>query len=644
MVVFSLSVLTLIAILWYLGWYAKRWVVTGSDYLLAGRQVSLLPGTAGICGIAFAGSMTSIIPGLTVQYGFAGWILGSGFPIVLGYVVYGLLASPYIRRCGAYTLPEWLEMRFDARTRVVVSAATLLGVSGIVSMNVVAMAYIMTGFLDVPLWVMITVVLLGHLMFILLGGLWALTLTDAFQVLLGLALLPAMAAYCVWTFGGWDVIAGNFVSASPLSQGTLGSFPWLGLGYPNVLTVFLVLGVFIQWGSNYYWLRAAAARSEGVACRQYVWGGITVLAVYGSLGVLGLYAGAVHREAFLGAGAVSPMSAYGLLMRDFPSGMALAGLVAALAATISTTSNAHMGVTSTLVRDVYQRFFRPGAGAAELLRAGRLLTLATGGAIWCLCFYPGGPYFLLAVSCAMLGPAALVFAIGHGWPRVTAAGAFWGTLAGTAAMLAFEALQLTGLLESSVHTVVVGTAATLPALLVISLLGARRPGAAGGAARTATLTADHLRALGLVRSRYGTMAEVSDMLAQDSARVNRLVRDLEMAGLLRRGSPGGLGFLTLALTEAGENHAGAEAGAAASPDSLDARVLECVEDAPRTLREIAAAVGAPVATVGVVVNHLDRLGYLGNAGVWSRSVFLSPGGKGALAEYRRRGLLPTPPR
>ena len=125
MTIFIASILSLMTMLWALGWYAKRWGHTDSDYLLAGRQVSLIPGIASICGIAFAGSMTSIIPGLTIQYGFLGWILGGSLPLVIGYILYGVFACPYIRRCGAYTIPEWLEMRFDTRTRVVVSIATL---------------------------------------------------------------------------------------------------------------------------------------------------------------------------------------------------------------------------------------------------------------------------------------------------------------------------------------------------------------------------------------------------------------------------------------------------------------------------------------------------------------------------------------
>ena len=105
-----------------------------------------------------------------------------------------------------------------------------------------------------------------------------------------------------------------------------------------MLTVSLVIGFFIQWGGNYYWLRAAAARTEPIARWQFIIGGLLVLVIHASMGVLGLYAGSVHSDAFLDpVNPANPMGAYGLLMRDFPAAMALLGLVAALAATISTT-------------------------------------------------------------------------------------------------------------------------------------------------------------------------------------------------------------------------------------------------------------------------------------------------------------------
>lgn len=637
MTIFIAAVLILIFVLCGLGWYAKRWVQTDSDFLVAGRQVSLIPGVAAVCGIAFAGSMTAIVPGLTIQYGFLGWIWGGSLPLTVGYVLFGVYACPYIRRCGAYTIPEWLEMRFDTRTRVVVSLATLLGVAGLVAMNVIAMALIMHGFLGTPVWLMITLVLAGHLSFIFLGGLWALTLTDVVQVVLGFVLLPGLAVYCLATFGGWETIATRFVTDTPLSAGVLGTFPMLDLGYPSLLTVTLILCLFIQWGGNYYWLRAAAARTEPVARWQFVIGGILVLVIHGSMGVLGLYAGSLHRDAFLDpTDPAHPMGAYGLLMRDLPAFVALGGLVAALAATISTTSNAHMGITSSLARDIYQRFIRPDAPPAAVLRASRLLTLLTGAAIWLLSFYPGGPYFLLAVSCAMLGPAAIVFVLGHRWTYVTPDGAFWGALAGTASMLVYEGFALAGAPLSDVHTVVVGTLTTLPAVLIISAL--TRPAAAQTAAPAPLdLAPAHGRLLGLIRSGYTTLAELSDSTSSHALRCQELLDELVRAGLVERWGRAGLDAYTFALTARGD---AALAGLPDAPapgigcvgvDAQGRAVLAGLEAGAANLPDLGRATDIPTAPLSVIIHRLEHLGYLSGSGIWQRRLALSDKGRALLA-------------
>lgn len=645
MPIFIASVLALIILLWALGWYAKRWVRTDGDFLLAGRQVSLIPGIASICGIAFAGSMTSIVPGLTIQYGFLGWILGGSLPLVIGYIAYGVYAGPYIRRCGAYTIPEWLEMRFDTRTRIVVSIATLLGVTGVVAMNVVAMALIMQGFLGAPLWLMITIVLGGHLTFIFLGGMWALTLTDVVQVLLGFLFLPALAVYCLISYGGWELIETSFVTATPLSAGVLGSFPWFRLSYPSVLTVSLVIGFFIQWGGNYYWLRAAAARTEPIARWQFIIGGLLVLVIHASMGVLGLYAGSVHSAAFLDpVNPANPMGAYGLLMRDFPAAMALLGLVAALAATISTTSNAHMGITSSLSRDIYQRFIRPDASPEAVLRMSRLLTLLTGFAIWLLSFYPGGPYYLLAVSCAMLGPAACVLLLGHRWAFITATGAFWGTLAGTVSMLVYEVLKFMDVPLGSVHTVVVGSIITFPTVLGLSLL-TQPDDAAADQPQTLRLSPEQERLLVLIRTGYTTMVELSDFTMLNSAECHRLIEELERAGLVQRWGRSGLDYFTFGLTPQGDRVLADLPDAPSAPSGfagLDAEgrsVLEQLAGGAKSLRALSTATGVSASPLSVIVNRLDQLGYIRGQGVWERALTLSEKGREMIGSVESVGSM-----
>ncbi len=326
------------------------------------------------------------------------------------------------------------------------------------------------------------------------------------------------------------------------------------------------------------------------------------------------------------------MSAYGLLMRDFPAGIALLGLVAALAATISTTSNAHMGITSTLARDIYQRFIRPNATPEAVLQTSRILTLLSGIVIWLLCFYPGGPYFLLGVSCAMLGPTAFVFLLGHRWTYITSAGAFWSTLVGAVAMLVYEILKLTGVPVGSVHTVIIGTVITLPTVLGVSFFTQQKPDGtlAGDQSHTVALSPDQQRLLRLIRTGYTTMVELSDFMALHAVGCHRLITELERIGLIQRWGSRGLDFFTFALTAKGDAHLSQFPNSPAGFVTQDAdsrTVLEQLKHEAKNLQTLSTTTGMAPSMLSVVVNRLDQLGYVSGSGIWQRTITLSEKGR-----------------
>lgn len=292
-----------------------------------------------------------------------------------------------------------------------------------------------------------------------------------------------------------------------------------------------------------------------------------------------------------------------------------------------------MGITATLVRDIYQRFLRPKANSDEVLRMGRILTVLTGTGIWALSFYPGGPYLLLAVSCALLGPAALIFFFGRGWAGMTSAGAFWGALVGMVTMLIYEGLRLTGVLTWSAHTVIIGTAVTLPLIIGISLLKsntARRPA-------PTDLKDTHHRVLDLLQRGYTQMVEITDFLAIDSSQSNQLVEELVASGLVQRQAMKGPDFFTFALTPEGQHKLQKSAG----EDLLGLQVLERIATQPQSLSELNTELNLQATTLGAVVSRLERLGYLRNHGIWQRQVSLSEKGHAILAASRQ-GAAPAP--
>ena len=98
------------------GLISKRWVKESSDFVLAGREISTPINIVGVIAIGFAGTTVTLAPGFTIQYGLAGGLAWSMIYSMCGLLLFGLIYSNLVRRSGAQTLPEFLEMRFDGNT------------------------------------------------------------------------------------------------------------------------------------------------------------------------------------------------------------------------------------------------------------------------------------------------------------------------------------------------------------------------------------------------------------------------------------------------------------------------------------------------------------------------------------------------
>ena len=120
------------------GLISKRWVKESSDFVLAGREISTPINVVGVIAIGFAGTTVTLAPGFTIQYGLLGGLGWGVIYSVCGLLIFGLLYSNFVRRSGAQTLPEFLEMRYDGHTRSVVAITSVIGMCGIMANNVVS--------------------------------------------------------------------------------------------------------------------------------------------------------------------------------------------------------------------------------------------------------------------------------------------------------------------------------------------------------------------------------------------------------------------------------------------------------------------------------------------------------------------------
>ena len=457
------------------GLISKRWVKESSDFVLAGREISTPINVVGVIAIGFAGTTVTLAPGFTIQYGLLGGLGWGVIYSVCGLLIFGLLYSNFVRRSGAQTLPEFLEMRYDGHTRSVVAITSVIGMCGIMANNVVSSVDNIAAFTGWNRLAITAIIFAVIIVFTFVSGLWATTITDLFQVLIGVIVVPATFFILAGRFGWLDAISANWGAGDFMSQGFVGALPGMKLTYPSVFNFIICFAVALVWGNNYYWMKVANCRSEKVARRSFVAAAIILIVVFMvPLCFIGGYMGAFYPEQLtLNGGTVAPTGTYGYVAKTFVSLFGSLVVISAVAASISTASTSALGASAVANRDIYQRLINPKADAKKSLKMSKIIMLLIGVVTFVLCQFPGGPTYLFAFANCWLVPPAILLGLGAIWPRFNGRGALWGAVCGMATMAVFTLLDLTKVfsINSYVYLATLGLVVTLVVAVIASLFG-----------------------------------------------------------------------------------------------------------------------------------------------------------------------------
>lgn len=423
----------------YVGSLTEDWIDSASDFLVSGREINALIIGFGVSAIALAGSMVSAIPEFVVDLGvFPTLMYMLSWVVVIS--LFGWYLAPIIRRTGVYTTCEWMEQRFDRKTRVVTAIGSVLAGLAVTAAQFVGIGAILAVITDIPFWQATLLITIVTLLYMYLGGLWAVTVTDFLQVALGIVGMIGLAAWLGLTFGGPSWVLANAPAnlfdlwgtgvAQPISLQFNSPLTW-GLGW-----IALVLG------NQYYWIRIVSARSEHDAKRGPVLGGAIALLLVILLLVPGIYAlvglGAPDAAGYDIRGIV------GVFILDLPVGLDALLLVTLLAAVMSTASTTIIGTTTILIRDAWEPIMGTAAASEEVVGPSRWFTVILSLLAWALAASWGASAALmLALGWAFVAPLAAVIVLGLLWPRTTGTGAFTGVIAGIVSVLVWEPTGMT---------------------------------------------------------------------------------------------------------------------------------------------------------------------------------------------------------
>jgi SSS family solute:Na+ symporter len=351
----------------------------------------------------------------------------------------GWLFVPFYIKSGVFTMPEFLEKRYDSWSRGYLSWVSIVSyVITKISITIAAGGIVFTALLGIDFWTgaFVIVVLTG--LDTLFGGLKVDAYTDMIQLFVLLGGSIALTVYGLEAVGGWDqVVAKTDDSYLSLWRSLEDpDFPWTGvlLGAP-------ILGVWYWCTDQFIVQRVLAAKDIPTARKGTMFAGflkLLPLFLFVIPGVIA-YALSVGENPQLVFPTENGKTVYDsalpvMTMQILPTGLrglVVAGLLAALMSSLSSVFNS----CSTLFTfDVYKKY-KPQASEKELVKTGQLATgvLVILGLLWvpCLSFIEGGLFQKLqSIQAYISPPIAAVFLLGITHKKLNAKGAKWSLLTG----------------------------------------------------------------------------------------------------------------------------------------------------------------------------------------------------------------------
>jgi solute:Na+ symporter, SSS family len=326
-----------------LGFWVGRKKQNADDFLLGGR-IAIWPLVGfGLIAANMSGTSYIGIAGAGYEEGIAVWNYEWMATLVL--LFFALFVIPFYLRSKINTMPEFLERRYDRRSRYVFSGFSVFTAMFIDSAGALFAGAITLQLLfpDMPLSALITILALLAGGYVILGGLRAVMITDTVQ---GVLLLVAGTIIFVTLFielGSWEAIRNaapedGFTVAPPADDDFL---PW-----PGIFTGVLWLG-FYFWITNHVVVQKVLAAKN---INHGRWGALFAGAMQLPLLFLLVLPGVMGREIY--PDLAEPDQIWQALVFDHMPiglrGLIFAALVAALMSTLDSVLN---GASSLVVND-----------------------------------------------------------------------------------------------------------------------------------------------------------------------------------------------------------------------------------------------------------------------------------------------------
>lgn len=318
------------------GIFSSKRATTSDNYLVAGHRLGYGITFACLCAVLLGGASTIGTTALGYTYGISGiWLVAM---LGLGLALVGVLLIKRVRKMKVLTVAELLTDRFGNKAGVLGALVSATYTMMVCATQVIAMGTILQGLAGWNPAVSMFVVGCIVVAYTILGGMWAITLTDFIQfILIVIGIMFVMLPYSLNAAGGFEALR----TTLPASY-----FDITSIGWPTIVKYFFLYCLGGLVGQD-IWQRYMTAKSGRVARRSGIAAGLFILFYAVACALIGM-AAQVYMPGAENSQLVFASMAEGVL----PSGFLGIVLVAVLAVLMSTASGTLLASSSLLTNDV----------------------------------------------------------------------------------------------------------------------------------------------------------------------------------------------------------------------------------------------------------------------------------------------------
>jgi SSS family solute:Na+ symporter len=431
-----------------IGFYLKGRSNTGEDFFLAGREM-----TAWIAGLSFLSANLGALElmgwaAASYQYGIlaAHWYWIGAIPAML---FLGLVMMPFYYISKTHSVPGYLKLRFGESSSVL-SAVCFAFMTVLMSgINMYAMALVMKVVLGWDINFSIWVSSLTVAIYVTLGGLRSAIFNEVLQFILiwaGALVIPVMGLI---EAGGWKALQLKVAQNASVEYthlwSTLGSFKDnpMGIHWTGIVFGLGFVISFAYWTTDFLVVQRVLAAKDlraakmapiiGAAFKMFV---PFIVILPGLLGLAVLPVKLTGEAVAVATGGHSYNEVLPLMLARYCGpGLLGLGITALIAGFMSGMAGNVSAFSTVWTYDIYKALIKKKATDAHYVLMGRWSTilgvLISIGTAYLVMSFLSIMDYVQALFSFFVAPLFGTVILGMLWKRATAAGGFWGLLAGT---------------------------------------------------------------------------------------------------------------------------------------------------------------------------------------------------------------------